>query len=95
VLDDLEFLVAGGMKEKMAKREILDFLFARVTRLAETPDALRRQPQAAFHPQLLQLVSARLNQWAFHLGFPPVSNRARPSNRPPVLAGFPANCSPI
>lgn len=40
---DLEDLLAAGMDEKAAKRELHVFLFARIPRLAETAKALRRQ----------------------------------------------------
>ena len=42
-LDDLEFFIGGGLGEKKAKRNILNFLTMRVPRLAETPEAARRQ----------------------------------------------------
>ena len=42
-MDDLGCLMDGGLGEKKAKRQILNFLIMRVSRLAETPEAFRRQ----------------------------------------------------
>ena len=57
-VDDLEFLMDGGIGEKRAKRQILNFLIMRVPRLAESPDAFRRQLDRKWKAFLVDGISA-------------------------------------
>lgn len=57
-MDDLEFLMDGGLGEKKAKRQILNFLIMRVSRLAETPEAFRRQLDRKWKAYLEEGISA-------------------------------------
>jgi len=57
-LDDLEFAMDGGLGEKKAKRQVLNFLVMRVPRLAETPDAFRRQLDRKWKAYLEDGISA-------------------------------------
>lgn len=57
-MDDLGFLIDAGIGDKKAKRQILNFLVMRVPRLAETPEAARRQLDRKWKAYLQDGVSA-------------------------------------
>jgi len=57
-MDDLGCLMDGGIGEKNAKRQILNFLILRVSRLAETPEAFRRQLDRKWRVYLEDGISA-------------------------------------
>jgi hypothetical protein len=80
-VDDLESLIAQGTKN--AKRRIVDFLFVRVPRLAETREALRRQLDRKWNAHLADGIAALADKRRLRSGAPRFQHYRGPESLSP------------